>query len=293
MDIAQLRFFVVAGKSKNFTDAARKAFTSRQNLTRSIHRLEDELGAQLFIQDGNTVKLTERGKQAFEQAVRIVGETDCLSQTFHQTTGAAPTRIALAEHVTHLFGFLNAESFKEHPIAICELQMRRCCELVSCGQVDLALVACMNRDFNDCRSELISTEPFFFLCSKNSSLAEQDSIGIRDLAGHDVVLWPDSQLIYTRFLEAYEQLALPNSTVREVSSETLMKHELRLHDAVAIVNESAGRHLSSDYVSLPCSNHRMRWCLYALMPDHPGTDEKVKPILARVRELGCVPSSHV
>jgi DNA-binding transcriptional LysR family regulator len=284
MDIVQLRYFLIASKSRSFSATAKTAFTSRQNLTRAIHQLENELGANLFVRSGNDIKLTYAGEQAARRTEAILAEVDELAHLFAEDAEAATIELALAENTTALFPALNADCFGDIPLALSEHGATACCSLVASGKADVALVACMKRDFPDCTSTLIAEDPFTFLCSERSDLAAKETVSIRDLKGHDVVLLPSSSFIYGRFLEAHEKLELPHSRVREIASIPLMKNEVKVHDAVAIVGKTFRSNPPAGLVCRPCSNPHMQWCLYALLANRSRVGENVRTLIDRAKQ---------
>lgn len=61
------RVFYYAAKYENFTQAARALMSNQPNVTRTIKKLEDELGCRLFIRSPhrNRVQLTPEGRQLY------------------------------------------------------------------------------------------------------------------------------------------------------------------------------------------------------------------------------------
>jgi LysR family transcriptional regulator, hydrogen peroxide-inducible genes activator len=68
----QIRYFLAAGRNLHFTRAAEEAGVSQPALTKAIQKLEDELGAPLFLRDGRMVVLTEFGKLMQDKLGRVV-----------------------------------------------------------------------------------------------------------------------------------------------------------------------------------------------------------------------------
>jgi len=68
-------------KEKNFTRAAEKLFISQPSLSVAIKNIEKKLGADLFERIGNSVRLTEIGKEYIETAEQIMAaEKDFLNR---------------------------------------------------------------------------------------------------------------------------------------------------------------------------------------------------------------------
>ena len=78
MELNQLQQLVVIADENALFRAAQKLHISQSALTRSIQRLEDELGIQLFNRTHNSIKLNEAGKLAVRHAQLVLKEADAL-----------------------------------------------------------------------------------------------------------------------------------------------------------------------------------------------------------------------
>jgi DNA-binding transcriptional LysR family regulator len=72
MDLRQLEFFVAVASEKNFTRAAGRLHIVQSGLSASIHALEHELGAALFIRTTRRVELTPIGRAFLVEANRVL-----------------------------------------------------------------------------------------------------------------------------------------------------------------------------------------------------------------------------
>ena len=73
MNISQIRHFLKLVESLNFTAAARASGVTQPTLTRSIQRLEEQLGGRLLYRDGKDTRLTSLGmavRDEFEAILR-------------------------------------------------------------------------------------------------------------------------------------------------------------------------------------------------------------------------------
>ncbi|MBU8880572.1 LysR family transcriptional regulator [Bacillus sp. FJAT-29790] len=68
MEWHQLENFIAVAKHKHFTKAAQQQSISQPALSRSIMKLEQELGVQLFFREGRTVQLTKYGELFLKKA---------------------------------------------------------------------------------------------------------------------------------------------------------------------------------------------------------------------------------
>jgi DNA-binding transcriptional LysR family regulator len=71
MELNQIKYFLNLAETLNFTSAARQSGISQPSLTKSIQRLEDELGAPLIYRDGKDSRLTALGRDLQAVFMRI------------------------------------------------------------------------------------------------------------------------------------------------------------------------------------------------------------------------------
>ena len=62
MELSQLNYFLVAARYEHMTKAAKELHIAQPALTKSIHKLEQELGIPLFSPSGRNIKLTLYGQ---------------------------------------------------------------------------------------------------------------------------------------------------------------------------------------------------------------------------------------
>lgn len=62
MELYQIRYFLAAADTLNFTRASERSFISQPALTKAIQRLEETVGGRLFDRAKNGVQLTELGR---------------------------------------------------------------------------------------------------------------------------------------------------------------------------------------------------------------------------------------
>ena len=71
MELHQVRYFLKAGETLNFTRAAEQCGVSVPSLSRAIHQLEEELGGQLFRRERHLTHLTDLGRLMLEHFTRL------------------------------------------------------------------------------------------------------------------------------------------------------------------------------------------------------------------------------
>lgn len=66
MDLRQIEFFLKLYEEKNFTKASQKLYISQQGLSKSIYKLEKELGFLLFERSVKGVVPTEHANRLYQ-----------------------------------------------------------------------------------------------------------------------------------------------------------------------------------------------------------------------------------
>ncbi len=77
-EINQLRYFIDVSDSQHITKSAERLHVAQPALTKSIHRLESELGVPLFAPRGRNIVLTEYGRFLRERLLPIMSALDSL-----------------------------------------------------------------------------------------------------------------------------------------------------------------------------------------------------------------------
>lgn len=86
MEFYQLLCFVEVAKYENMTTASQKMYVSQSSLSKTIARLEKNVGMQLFDRVGTTIKLNAYGRELLKSAEQIivkVKRTELLLEQMH------------------------------------------------------------------------------------------------------------------------------------------------------------------------------------------------------------------
>jgi DNA-binding transcriptional LysR family regulator len=101
MEMHQIRYFLAAARTLNFTQAADECHVAQPSLSRAIRNLEEELGGDLFRRERSLSHLTELGKlmlPALTQAYESALSAKAIAASY-KTGTSAPLRLALSRTV--------------------------------------------------------------------------------------------------------------------------------------------------------------------------------------------------
>lgn len=203
MEIHQLRYFVAVAEEENFSHAAEREHVSQPSLSQQIHKLEDELGQQLFDRLPRSVVLTAAGRTFLEYARRILAEiTDARRSVAaledevagKLSVGAIPS-IALYMLPRLISGFQ-----QRYPKVTFELFEDLTDKLVGRleeGSVDLVL-ASADEGTPHLAKYSLGNEPLRLLLPENHRLARKRTIKWSELAGEKFLLLHEEHSLSTR-----------------------------------------------------------------------------------------------
>lgn len=116
MELSQIRYFLEAAKTQHITKSAEKLHIAQPALTKSIHKLQQELGVPLFMRKGRNIILTQYGQYLMNKLQPLVSALDTVQSDL--------AHMAEAEKYTIRLSVLAASDFvtqaiieykKEHP----------------------------------------------------------------------------------------------------------------------------------------------------------------------------------
>ncbi len=146
MDLTQIRYFLALARMLNFTRAAEACHVTQPALTKSIQRLEEELGGPLLLRERSLTQLTPLGQamlplleQAFAAAERAKEHASGMKRQ-----ASPPLRVGLATDVPTLlflpvFGELAAR-LPGFELSLEDASGAQLCEALLHGTLDAAVV---------------------------------------------------------------------------------------------------------------------------------------------------------
>ncbi|WP_225821186.1 LysR family transcriptional regulator [Streptomyces naphthomycinicus] len=189
MDLLSLRYFQAVARHQHISRAAEELRVAQPSVSRTIIRLETELGAPLFDRQGRRIRLNERGAAFLARVERALAELDDACREAADTAGAGPGRVAVAaETLFQLAGVLSAFRARRPGVQVRLFQapvdsMRR---HLRAGEVDFAIASQPLAGPDVCSVELVREEVFLAV-PPGHRLAGRESVAVAELAGEDFV----------------------------------------------------------------------------------------------------------
>lgn len=230
----QLRYFVAVARAGSVSRAAADLYMTQPSLSRSIARLENELGCKLFEHQRGRVVLNERGKRFLPHAEAALSEIrsgleEISSGTWNKglVVGNLVEGVlssALPEFAASHRGL----SIRQVPVDPNNVESALCA-----GEIDLVITA-FPKDTDALTYFPLGTVEYVMFCSEASPYSEIEELGLEDLKDASFIC--DSTRMGRRSLDACCKDAgfLPN-VICEVEDLSVIRAVMLSSNAVCIM----------------------------------------------------------
>ncbi|KOV95576.1 LysR family transcriptional regulator [Streptomyces sp. NRRL B-3648] len=189
MDLLALRYFQAVARHEHVSRAAEELRVAQPSVSRTIIRLEAELGTPLFDRQGRRIRLNEQGAAFLARVERALAELDDARRELADATGAAPGRVAVAaETLLQLSGVLAA--FRElRPgvkVRLFQAPVESMRQHLRSAEVDFA-IASQPLAGPELGSVELVREEVLLAVPPGHRLARRERVAVAELAGEDFV----------------------------------------------------------------------------------------------------------
>jgi DNA-binding transcriptional LysR family regulator len=242
MDYRQLQLFLAAAERLNLSHAAEALNMTQPGLSKSMHRLQRELGTRLYHRRGRGIELTESGR-ALLRHVKLI-ETQLATarsevvgiaggKMGHARIGAGPSW--LSRHLPESI----ARMITQHPNVRFTVDTGfpdRLIGRLRQGELDVVVGALPdNRVDPDLRFMRLSSDIIRVVGRKDHALARKRERTLADYAAHHWILPGRQELVRQRLSRAFVQAGLPEPTIAvETDSLSLKLATLRMTDCLGL-----------------------------------------------------------
>lgn len=243
MDLTNLRYFLVAVKEQNITKAADKLYISRQALSKTIKRLEEQVGTPLIIPSAQGIQPTEKGEvicEAAQQILSIWDDAICrleLSKpnvtTLHVGYGQNSYNLWTRDHVR---GYM--ERWPQTELNVQSMLPDQLLEGLRNGQLDL-VISNVRPKGSEFSCIPIVQRPTYALMHRQNKLAWKNVITPQDLHEHDVCFIPYDQTGIDNFSQlmegynlTYHPMVSPDPTISTLCNELMFHGSVFITSAI-------------------------------------------------------------
>lgn len=270
MDLKQLRYFVRLYEDQHFSLAASHLFITQQALSKSIKRLEQEIGP-LFVREGIRIRSTPLGDTLYEEAQSILERFDAMQSRLLSTHRLQENHLHIALALCakdYKIGDLLRQFQSSHPQVYLELDEHPDMEveqLVLDSSVDVGFCIGEPENVNILHSKLIARRPLCLMVNTSHSLARKSAICLPDDIPAAELCCADARFkIYHLLQDLYRQANLPCDF--QTVSDPLLGYSLGLNRKCIPISflDVLETHAYKDLVPIPFAHNVPSWDIYLI-----------------------------
>ncbi len=230
MEIRELKCFLQIAKDKSYTSAAKKLFISQPALSKTIKKLESELGVKLFEKNRNKIELTDCGSILLECVPPIVYEFDRIKDSVQEVVSLKKGEVSIC--TSPIFGSLFlcpviADFYNKYQgieLKIFEAGSRVIEKLVASNELDIGICMIENNDDQIFEKHVLYRSEMVVGLHKTHSLSGQKSIRFKQLSKERFNLYNKGFTLYDSIIQRCEEAGFyPKMNLNSSKVDFLLK----------------------------------------------------------------------
>lgn len=249
MELDQLRYFLRVAERGNFTRAAEDMLISQPALSRSIQKLEEELGQPVFERKTRSVSLTDAGTLLQARAQQVLSILEDTKAEITDDGESGRIRVGAIPTIAPFFLPAVLQKFsKKFPKATLVVQENTTDGLLkSCtqGEVDLAILA-LPVPARYLEVESLFEEELLLVLPTDHPLVEKKRIRLSDVEPYPFVLLDEAHCLSDNIVSFCRERSFQPVAVERTSQLAMVQELVSLSHGVSMIPAMARRRDESD-----------------------------------------------
>ncbi len=238
MELEQLRHFVKAAEFLNFTRAAEACYLSQPAFSRSIQRLEEELGRPLFERQSRSVSLTDAGALLLDRARQILNLVSDVASAISDDGQTGKLRIGAIPTIAPYYLPERLKAFQldcpQATLIVQEETTDRLLKSIADGLIDVAIAA-LPIEAKYLKTEKLFDEELFLVTASNHPLQSKASIKIGDIQSQPFVLLGETHCLTDSIFSFCHQKSFHPVTIERTSQLAMVQELVALNHGISLI----------------------------------------------------------
>ncbi|MEZ5949539.1 MAG: LysR family transcriptional regulator [Planctomycetaceae bacterium] len=238
MELDQLRYFLSVAEHQNFTRAAEGLGISQPALSRSIQKLEEELGQPVFERKTRSVSLTDAGTLLQARAQQVLTILEDTKAEITDDGHSGRVRVGAIPTIAPYFLPEVLQQFsREFPRATLVVQENTTDNLLkSCtqGEIDLAILA-VPVPARYLEVEELFEEELLLVLPPDHPLVDKDKIRLQDVEPYPFVLLDEAHCLSDNIVSFCRQRSFHPVAVERASQLAMVQELVSLSHGVSMI----------------------------------------------------------
>jgi len=253
MTFTQLEYIIAVDTYRHFAEAAAHCFVTQPTLSMQIQKLEEELSIKIFDRSKQPVLPTEPGTEIIEQARKIIGERDVLTEMIESKKGIVNGELrlgiipTLAPYLLPLFIPSFAKKYPRVKIIVHELTTSLIISRLREGKIDMGiLVTPLNE--HGIKEQVLFYEELMVYVARNNDVFKKSYVLAKDIDPEKLWLLEEGHCFRSQIINLCElKKSSRESTLFEYEAGSLetLRRMVDLNDGITILPELATLDLSA------------------------------------------------
>jgi DNA-binding transcriptional LysR family regulator len=237
MELLQLHYFRTVAKLEHMTKAAQELHIAQPALSKTIARLEDDLGVPLFDRQGRQIRLNAFGKAFLEKTETALTALDEGRREISDLAGMEQGSIHLATSILNRLSEALGAFLAKHPevnFRLTQGSMDDMARLVENGETDFCFTA-TPIERPGIRELALMREEVFLAVHPAHRLAGRHSISLKEVADDPFIGYKQGFFFHKMNQELYRKAGITPNIVCEVDEPAAIANLVRAGLGVAFV----------------------------------------------------------
>lgn len=243
MEFRQLKYFVKAAETLNFSEAAKALNITQSTLSQQIRQLEQEMDTQLFQRNSHTVILTESGAELLPLAQRTLHSAYACMERINDLQQLLTGTLDIG--VTFTFSPILTETLlnfmKQHPqvrLNVYYKPMTELMEMLEKHEIDFVLAFKPTRRYAGIESHVMFNNHLAAIVHEHHPLARKEKVTLAEIEKYDIAL-PARGLQARNTFDQVMSRYCPNFRIRvELNEVHILLKVIKQSELVTILSEA-------------------------------------------------------
>lgn len=270
MELRQLKYFIKAAETLNFSEAAKASFVTQSTLSQQIRQLETELDVQLFQRNSHEVALTEAGEELLPYARHTIHSAESCFDRLHDLKQMLTGTLNIG--VTYTFSPILTETvltfmqrYPQVKLNIYYKTMEELMQMLEKREVDFVLAFKPTQRYEQIESHILFDNHLSAIVRTGHPLSAKEKISMNELEPYELAL-PSRGLQARNTFECILAQRDYRLKVRiELNEVNILLKLIKGSDLVTILSE-ATIHDEADVKAIPLDTpeNEMEGCIHML-----------------------------
>ena len=253
MTFVQLEYIVAVDTYRHFATAAGHCFVTQPTLSMQVQKLEDELGLKIFDRSKQPVIPTEAGRAIIEQARRILGEKQVITEIVQEKKGILTGELrigvipTLAPYLLPLFVQNFSAKYPQIKLIVIELTTELVVSRLREGRIDVGILVTPLQE-NGIREQVLFYEELLVYVSRKNAAYKKTYMLAQDIDPSKLWLLEEGHCFRSQIVRLCELRKASKEGSHfdyEAGSLETLRRMVELNDGITILPELAAVDLTT------------------------------------------------